>query len=99
MERNMNVWLPSMRPALPTTGDLACNPGMCREWESNQQPFDPQVSTQPLSHTSQGYMNDFLRSKMYFTYSLKYNCKIYHSHFISTNMFRNKCYSLLLSFA
>ena len=36
------------------TGDLARNPGMCPDWESNQRPFDSQTSTQPLRHTSQG---------------------------------------------
>ena len=30
----------------PPTGDLACNPGMCPDWESNQQPFGLQASTQ-----------------------------------------------------
>ena len=24
---------------MPPTGDLACNPGMCPDWESNGQPF------------------------------------------------------------
>ena len=28
------------------TGDLAYNPGMCLDWESNQQPFGSQASTQ-----------------------------------------------------
>ena len=28
------------------TGDLACNPGMCPDWESNQRPFGSQASTQ-----------------------------------------------------
>ena len=27
-------------------GDLACNPGMCPDWELNQQPFGLQASTQ-----------------------------------------------------
>ena len=27
-------------------GDLAHNPGMCPDWESNQQPFDLQAGTQ-----------------------------------------------------
>ena len=31
-ERNINVWLLLM----PSTGDLARNPGMCPDWESNQ---------------------------------------------------------------
>ena len=30
----------------PPTGDLAHNPGMCPNWESNQQPFGLQVGTQ-----------------------------------------------------
>ena len=32
-KRNINVWLPL---GVPPTGDLACNPGMCPDWESNQ---------------------------------------------------------------
>ena len=28
------------------TGDLACNPGMCYEWESNLQPFGLQAGAQ-----------------------------------------------------
>ena len=39
---------------MPPTGDLAHNPGMCPDWESNQRPFDLQANAQPLSHTSQG---------------------------------------------
>ena len=31
---------------VPLTGDLACNPGMCPDWESNQEPFGSQASTQ-----------------------------------------------------
>ena len=30
----------------PQTGDLACNPGMCPDGESNQQPFGLQASAQ-----------------------------------------------------
>ena len=30
----------------PPTGDLARNPGMCPDWDSNQQPFSSQSSTQ-----------------------------------------------------
>ena len=42
-ERNINVWLPFTHPP---TGDLACNPGMCPDWELNQRPFGLQASTQ-----------------------------------------------------
>ena len=31
---------------VPPTGDQACNPGMCPDWESNQRPFGSQASTQ-----------------------------------------------------
>ena len=34
----------------PSTGDLACNPGMCSDWELNQQPVSLQAggqSTEP----------------------------------------------------
>ena len=42
-ERNINVWLPLM---YPPPRDLACNPGMCPDWESNQQPFCSQAQAQ-----------------------------------------------------
>ena len=31
---------------LSPTGDLACNPGMCPDWESNQWPFGLQAGAQ-----------------------------------------------------
>ena len=30
----------------PPTGDLACNPGICPDWELNQQPFGSQAGAQ-----------------------------------------------------
>ena len=42
-ERNINGWLPLN---VTSTGDLACNPGMCSDWESNQRPFGSQADTQ-----------------------------------------------------
>ena len=35
-------------------GDLACNPGTCPDWDSNQQPLFQILVLNPLSHTSQG---------------------------------------------
>ena len=35
------------------TGDLAHNPGICPNWEWNQQPFGLHLVLNPLSHTSQ----------------------------------------------
>ena len=36
----------------PLTGDLACNPGMCPDWELNQQPFGLQDGTQSIEPLS-----------------------------------------------
>ena len=35
-KRNIDVWLSLVHPP---NGDLACNPGMCSNWESNWRPF------------------------------------------------------------
>ena len=40
-ERNIIVWLPLTHP----TGDLACNPGMCPDYELNQWPCGLQACT------------------------------------------------------
>ena len=42
-ERNSNMWLPLVHPPLR---DLACNPGMCTDLESNQRCLDSQASNQ-----------------------------------------------------
>ena len=55
-QRNINVWLPL---TWPPTGDLACNPGMCPDWESNWWPFGSQLELNPLSYTSQGPLTTF----------------------------------------
>ena len=44
------MWLPL---TWPLTGDLAHNPGLCPDWESNWWPFGSQPVLNPLSHTSQ----------------------------------------------
>ena len=31
---------------MPPARDLACNPGICADWESNQRPFGSQAGTQ-----------------------------------------------------
>ena len=38
----------------PPKGDLAGNPGMGPDWESNQRPFGSQPALNSLSYTSQG---------------------------------------------
>ena len=44
---------------MPTIRDLACNPGLCPDQESNRLPFDVGTKPNPLSHTSQGYCATF----------------------------------------
>ena len=46
------------------TGDLAHNPGICPDWESNLRPFGSQPMLNPLSYTSEGWI--------YFLKILKY---------------------------
>ncbi|KAF6114479.1 hypothetical protein HJG60_010473 [Phyllostomus discolor] len=53
-ERNFNVWL---------LGAVACNPGMCPDWESNLQHFGSQPMLNPLSYASQGW-NHFFDDKL-----------------------------------
>ena len=43
----------------PPTGDLACNPGMCPDWDSNHDHLVCSLALNPLSHTSQGKMLSF----------------------------------------
>ena len=45
---------------MPPTGDLACNPGMCPDWESNQGPFDSQANPQSTELHQPGLLTDFL---------------------------------------
>ena len=35
-ERNMSEKQQSVASLMPPTGDLACNPGMCPNWELNK---------------------------------------------------------------
>ena len=46
------------------TGDLAHNPGMCPDWESNRQPFGSQPTLNPLSYASQGTTIIFIISQI-----------------------------------
>ena len=54
---------------VPSTGDLAPNPGMCPNWELNQRPFGSQALTQSteLFHPSQGSSFIYLKRTMYKT--------------------------------
>ena len=43
------------------TGDLACNPGMCPNWESNWQPFGSQAGTQSTEPHQPGQETDLFK--------------------------------------
>ena len=43
----------------PATGDLAFNPGMCPDWESNQQPFGLQACAQSTEPHHLGLIGSF----------------------------------------
>ena len=44
----------------PPTGDMACNSGMCPDWESNQQPFGSQAGVQSTEPHQPGQEGEFL---------------------------------------
>ena len=53
------------------TGDLACNPGMYPDWESNRWLFGSQPTLNPLSYTSQGKKQTKFFKKDIFKYPFK----------------------------
>ena len=48
----------------PPTGDLACNPGMCPDWELNQQPFGSQTGTQSTEAHQPGQKMWYLKENV-----------------------------------
>ena len=46
---------------MPPTGDLACDPGTCPDWESNRQPFGSQAGTQSTELHQLGQLSYFLK--------------------------------------
>ena len=62
------------------TGDLAHNPGMCPDWESNQQPLGLlQPALSPLSYTRQGKLLLFLVFFSYLCFLIL--LRFFHTHF------------------
>ena len=45
---------------VPPPGDLACNPGLCPDWKSNQRPFGSQAGTQSTELHQPGLFLIFL---------------------------------------
>ena len=50
---------------MPPTGDLACNPGMCPDWESNQRYFGLQAGAQPTESHQVGLDAKFSNILLY----------------------------------
>ena len=65
-ERERNIDLrekhQSVASRRPPAGDLAHNPGMCPDWESNQRPFSSQAGTQSTEPQQPGLTQLFLKS-------------------------------------
>ena len=61
---------------MPPTGDLACNPGMCPDWELNRWPFGLQISTESTEPHQPGQYRCFFKM-MNFT-NIKHNEGINH---------------------
>ena len=70
---------------MPLTRDLACNPGMCPDWESNQQLFSSQAGTQSTEPHQPGH------ERLLFFKGLQ-NILLYVDH----NLFNNYPVTLLL---
>ena len=51
----------------PSTGDLACNPGMCPDWESKQQPFGFQACIQSTDPHQPGLFIHILNEYEFFS--------------------------------
>ena len=49
----------------PPTGDLAHNPGMCPDWESNRRPFGSKSGTQSTEPHKPGQVPKILFSQLY----------------------------------
>ena len=49
----------------PPTGNLAHNPGMCPDWESNRQPFGSQAGTQSTEPHQPGLGCFFKKTETY----------------------------------
>ena len=45
---------------VPPTRDLACNPGVCPDWESTWRPFGSQAGTQSTEPHQPGPMSEFV---------------------------------------
>ena len=61
------------------TGDLACHPGLCPDWELNRQPFGSQAGTQSTEPYEPGLGMHFFKKRTY-CWSLNSENKLSYSH-------------------
>ena len=74
MEGNIDVWW-SVASHMPPAGYLACNPGMCPDWELSQPPFGSQAGTQSTEPHQWGqYLGYFKRLLVLPILSDKWTC-------------------------
>ena len=57
-QRSINVWMPLPHPP---SGELACNSGMCPDWESNPQSFGSQARAQSTKLHQPGQFMEHLK--------------------------------------
>ena len=55
-EREEEIHQCVVASCMPPAGDLACNPGMCPDWELNHDPLVHRPALNPLSYTGQGFI-------------------------------------------
>ena len=67
---------------MPLTGDLASNPGMCPDWESNQWPFGSQVGAQSTEPHQPG-PSTFLKDAWVLTLTILWSNTMLYSWLLS----------------
>ena len=67
---------------MPPTWDLACNPGICSDWESNLGPFGLQDGTQSTEPHQPGSYNALLKKLLYHYFTIFKNILINISMYI-----------------
>ena len=73
---------------VPPTGDLACNPGMCPDWESNRRPFGSQAGSQSTEPPQPGPFIFFLPSNSYIPNALFTACVFKKFNIIFQRLFQ-----------
>ena len=68
-EKHLSIFCLSLFP----TGDLAHNPGMCHDWESNWRPLGSQANTQSTEPDQPGHDGILFRPKMEWSTGTGYN--------------------------